>query len=84
MDNESNMLNQTELAKTKAWVIKRYFEDYRLKLNYLCQDLHIHKSIQVIFLLMMVSNLYIYLLGFCFNYGGWENALTFFLENWYD
>lgn len=36
MDNESNMLNQTQLAKTKALVIKRYFEDYRLKLNYIC------------------------------------------------
>lgn len=45
MDNESNLLNLTQLAKTRSLVIKRYFEDYRLKLDNICQNLHIHKSI---------------------------------------
>lgn len=49
MDNESNLLNLTQLAKTRSLVIKRYSEDYRLKLDNICQNLHIHKSIELVF-----------------------------------
>ena len=49
MDNESNFLNLTHLAKTKALVIKRYFENYRFKLDNICQNLHIHKSTELVF-----------------------------------
>lgn len=49
MHGQCKQLAKSESTCKIKSVVKNYFANCRLKLGYMCQDLHVYKSIELIF-----------------------------------